>query len=235
MCWRSLKTHPKRWFCRCCVCGPGHIVCIYSIFGFVWPKKSPLPFLSVTLNHPSSLRIQMTWLHGPTVLAVRPPLSLSLSFNMHQSSFAEISWFALLLSYIWLCSFNGLITHLFWWNPLNLFHHANFDHFIDWSVNYFIVSISPNGSELNLMAVLCRCSWWQPRFPANFRPMFCQPVRQPQGVHRLQRSPRGAKPRKSYFLNCLLLFSAVSHCIEIMVEKRTLWINQNHNIRLLRA
>lgn len=69
------------------------------------------------------------------------PLSLSLLFNMNQSSFTEISWFASLLSYIWLCSFNCLIMHLFWWNPLNVLHHANFDYFIDWSVNHFIISL----------------------------------------------------------------------------------------------
>lgn len=131
-------------------------------------------------------------------------LSLSLLFNMNQSSFTETSWFALLLSYIWLCSFNCLIMHLFWWNPLNLLHHANLLLF-NWliSKSFYHLFIPPNGLELNLMAVLCRCSWWQSRFPADFRPMFRQPVRQPQGVHRLQRSSRGAKPRKSYSLNCL--------------------------------
>lgn len=199
-----------------------HIVCIYSIFGFVWPKKSSLPFLSVTLNHPSSLRIQMTWLHGPTVLAVRPPLSLSLSLVQYES--VQLHWNQLICftPELYLIVLFQLSNHASILMKSSKSASSCQLWLFNWliSKSFYRLFIPPNGLELNLMAVLCRCSWWQSRFPANFRPVFRQPVWQPQGVHRLQRSSRGAKPRKSYSLNCLLLFNAVSHYIEIMVEKK---------------
>lgn len=51
--------------------------CGASALGLSGVQRLLFPFC-LTLNHPSSLRIQMTWLHGPSILAVRPSSSLIL-------------------------------------------------------------------------------------------------------------------------------------------------------------
>lgn len=72
----------------------------------------------LSLNHPSSLCIQMSWLHGPSTLAVRPPSStplvvfcvdsaLSLQFVIKLSCFK--SWLILLI----LCLSSWIISIIF--------------------------------------------------------------------------------------------------------------------------
>lgn len=85
---------------------PFRVLCWSNATGWLFLYFS---FLSVTLNHPSSLRIQMTWLHGVSALAVRPPPSLILCVNQ----FSQIQSFTLLL---W-CLFNFFP---FDWKLINL-------------------------------------------------------------------------------------------------------------------
>lgn len=195
----------------CCACSSVHIVCIHSTFApLCGYTRKLLLFLSVTLNHPSSLRIQTTWLHGPSILAVRLPLSLLP--NINPSGFTEISWCTFLI-YMSLCSSDCLIPHYVLMKSSESAASCQ-TWLFQWFVHRVFMSVFPQKRfEWYLSVALCRCSWWQPWFPANFWPMFRQPVWQPQRVHCLQRSPWGAKPRKSYYLNCLLLLSVVTYSV----------------------
>lgn len=125
-----------------------------------------------------------------------------LLFCVKQSS--SLSNLVLILMKLWICFVKCKFPH----NSIN-------------QPLFFIFIVPHCGLEWNLMAILCHCSWWQSRFPANVRPMFCQPVRQPQRVHRLQRSTWSAKPRKSNPTFVFLpLNSYISHYIKLKVENR---------------
>lgn len=125
-----LKLHALVFKVFCCaVCVVHRTLCVPT--QYVWPcaalQKAP-PFLVCDSEHPSSLRIQTTWLHGPSILAVRPPLSLSP--NMNLSSFTQISWFAFLI-YMCLRSSNCLIMQH---SLINVLRRCKWDNFNDWCI-----------------------------------------------------------------------------------------------------
>lgn len=173
-------------------------------------KKAP-PFL-VCDSEPSFLFTHSDDLTPRTVHSGSTSTTLSLLPNINPSRFTEISWCTFLI-YMWLCSSDCLIPHYVLMKSSESAASCQ-TWLFQWFVHRVFMSVFPQKRfEWYLSVALCRCSWWQPWFPANFWPMFRQPVWQPQRVHCLQRSPWGAQPRKSYSLNCLLLLSVVTYSV----------------------
>lgn len=82
----------------------GFVLCSWSSASvWVCVAFKDVSFLSVILNHPSSLRIQMTWLHGASILAVRPPSSLFILCETVQLHLIQL--FHIVLCFVYFYSF----------------------------------------------------------------------------------------------------------------------------------